>query len=77
MLIVEVEVEGLIQKAGFLIHRRSETGSSSLDLSYDKTVAPKRCNLCIPWNLFHQMLLRYVRVETQKLTRKIDVSISR
>ena len=49
MLIVEVEVEGLIQKAGFLIHRRSETGSSSLDLSYDKTVAPKRCNLCIPW----------------------------
>ena len=49
LLIEGVEVEGLIQKAGFLIRRGSETGSSSLDLPSDKTVTPKRCNLCIPW----------------------------
>jgi hypothetical protein len=31
LLIVEIEVQGLVQKAGFLIHRMSEAGSSSLD----------------------------------------------
>ena len=77
LLIVEVEVQGLYKRQVSQYTGGARLAQTLLTYPATRPLPPSVVTCVSPGNLFHQVLLRYVRVETQKSTHKIDISISR